>query len=98
MWFARGLIEAMEATMPRMSLLKAIVLALGIGAVTGACAPAGAQLPNVDPVVISPQYYTVLLDSNHVRVLETGCLRANGKQCTDTRTTWSTSSRRLSSE
>ena len=56
--------------MPRMSLLKAIVLALGIGAVTGACAPAGAQLPNVDPVVISPQYYTVLLDSNHVRVLE----------------------------
>jgi len=43
------------------------VLALIIGVGITSCAPAGTPS---DPVTISPQYYTVLLDSNHVRVLE----------------------------
>lgn len=43
------------------------VLALSIGVGITSCSPAATLS---DPVTISPQYYTVLLDSNHVRVLE----------------------------
>jgi hypothetical protein len=45
------------------------LLTLGLLAVvaTVSCARRAAQ---ADPVAISPRYYTVLLDSNHVRVLE----------------------------
>jgi beta-alanine degradation protein BauB len=56
--------------MPRACTPKGVVLVLGIGVAVGSCAPAAAPPERVDPVVISPQYYAVLLDSNHVRVLE----------------------------
>jgi quercetin dioxygenase-like cupin family protein len=53
--------------MPGILLLKLGVLALSTGVVMASCAPAATP---PDPVKISPQYYTVLLDTNHVRVLE----------------------------
>ena len=56
--------------MPRVCTLKGGVLVLCIAVAIGSCAPAAAPPEPVDPFVISPQYYAVLLDSNHVRVLE----------------------------
>ena len=53
--------------MPRVLQRTVRVHTLIIGVGIASCAPAGAPS---DPVTISPQYYTVLLDSNHVRVLE----------------------------
>jgi hypothetical protein len=50
--------------MERISLLTLGLLA---AVATVSCARRAAQ---ADPVVISPRYYTVLLDSNRVRVLE----------------------------
>jgi beta-alanine degradation protein BauB len=44
-----------------------ITVALGIGLAAISCARVSVP---PDPVAISPEYYKVLLDSNHVRVLE----------------------------
>ena len=51
-----------------------------------------------DPVTISPQYYTVLLDSNHVRVLEYRLAPGQRETIMSTPTTSSTSSNRPSCE
>ena len=48
------------------SLLTVWLVAL-VAIATFSCARGASQ---ADPVAISPRYYTVLLDSNHVRVLE----------------------------
>lgn len=53
--------------MPRVLSRIDGVLALAVGVATASCARAA--IPG-DPVTLSPQYYTVLLDSNDVRVLE----------------------------
>ena len=53
--------------MPRVPPLTVGVLALGFGVAISSCARVARPS---DPVTISPQYYTVLLDSNNVRVLE----------------------------
>lgn len=52
--------------MPRILLMKVGVLTLATG-VMASCAPA---VKTPDLVKTSPHYYTVLLDTNHVRVLE----------------------------
>lgn len=52
--------------MPRILLMKVGVLTLATG-VMASCAPA---VKTPDLVKTSPQYYTVLLDTNNVRVLE----------------------------
>jgi quercetin dioxygenase-like cupin family protein len=52
--------------MRMISPLTVGLLAL-VAIATASCARGASQ---ADPVAISPQYYTVLLDSNHVRVLE----------------------------
>jgi beta-alanine degradation protein BauB len=52
--------------MRSISLLTVGLLAV-VAIATVSCARGASQ---ADPVAISPRYYTVLLDSNHVRVLE----------------------------
>jgi beta-alanine degradation protein BauB len=43
---------------------------VGLVALGGATVSCARGVSRADPVAISPQYYTVVLDSNHVRVLE----------------------------
>ena len=56
------------------SISLTMTLALGTGLAAISCARPGVSADPVavsaDPVAVSPQYYKVLLDSNHVRVLE----------------------------
>jgi hypothetical protein len=84
--------------MPRVRTLKNGVLILGVGVAIGSCAPAAAAPERVDPVVISPQYYAILLDSNHVRVLEYRLPPGRREAMHQHRPTWSTSSKRQSCE
>jgi len=54
-----------------MTRVKDIALGTVIGSVvTGAVVAASATTPTMDPVKLSPQYYTVRLDNARVRVLE----------------------------
>jgi len=54
-----------------MTRFKDIALGTIIGSVvTGAVVAASAAAPTMDPVKLSPQYYTVRLDNARVRVLE----------------------------
>jgi hypothetical protein len=53
--------------MSRASILGLGATALVLGVAVASCSPA---TTNSDPVTISPQYYTVLLDTNRVRVLD----------------------------
>jgi beta-alanine degradation protein BauB len=53
--------------MMRMILLMRLGLFALVVVATSSCARGASQ---ADPVAISPRYYTVLVDSNHVRVLE----------------------------
>ena len=54
-----------------MTRIKDIALGTIIGSVvTGAVVAASTTTPTMDPVKLSPQYYTVRLDNARVRVLE----------------------------
>ena len=54
-----------------MTRFRDITLGTIIGSVvTGALVAASAAAPNMDPVKLSPQYYTVRIDNARVRVLE----------------------------
>ncbi len=46
------------------------LLWFAVGIITGAVCLSAAQGPPQDPVTLSPQYYTVRLDNDTVRVLE----------------------------
>jgi quercetin dioxygenase-like cupin family protein len=50
-----------------MRMISLLTLGLLAVVVTVSCAQGASE---ADPVAISPRFYTVLLDSNHVRVLE----------------------------
>ena len=54
-----------------MTRMRDIVLGATLGSViTGAVVAESAEAPTMDPVKLSPQYYTVRLDNARVRVLE----------------------------
>jgi hypothetical protein len=69
-----------------MTRVKDIALGTIIGSVvTGAVVAASATTTTMDPVKLSPQYYTVRLDNARVRVLEFRLKPGQRKSCTVTR-------------
>jgi quercetin dioxygenase-like cupin family protein len=53
-----------------MTRFKDLTLGMIIGSVVTAAVVAASAAPTMDPVKLSPQYYTVRLDNARVRVLE----------------------------
>lgn len=65
-----------------MTRINDVLVGATMGALATATIVAFAVPPTMDPVRLSPQYYTVRLDNARVRVLEFRLSRVRRKSCT----------------